>query len=519
MVKFAVTQPPARSPVTATAPTVTYEGGRAHQLDPMSELFTLLVNDMAGEPTFYESASARLTRLQTAVHAATAANPGSVAAMIPWVRNTANMRSVAVVAACEYAAYLTEHPNPAAPPARSVIASAVSRADEPAELLGYWWTYHGRRLPKAVKRGIADAVTRTFTEYSVMKYDGRSAAIAAADLLQIVHPKPRDPRQSALFKWVLDSRYSDNPTLDPESLGVTAAAVVLAETPPEKRREVMRWFGPDYLARAGMTWERLAGWLPDGMDAEAWEHVIPSMGYMATLRNLRNFEQARISTETARLVEDRLTDPDQVAKSRQLPFRFWSAFKHSGTMRFGPALETGLDLTLGNVPKFDGKTLVLVDLSGSMMTPMSARSKIEAWEAGALFAAAIQGSNVDLVGFATHAANIRTETSILRTVQNVDSLRLSRQLGHGTNTWHAVRSAYNRHDRVIIFSDMQTDATHPTKCPVPASVPVYLWDLGGYGKASIKPGTNRHVLAGLSDSSFGLINTLEAGRDAGWPWE
>jgi hypothetical protein len=41
---------------------------------------------------------------------------------------------------------------------------------------------------------------------------------------------------------------------------------------------VLRARGPRALADAGVSWERLSGWLLGGMDAEAWESVIPSMG-------------------------------------------------------------------------------------------------------------------------------------------------------------------------------------------------------------------------------------------------
>jgi hypothetical protein len=76
------------------------------------------------------------------------------------------------------------------------------------------------------------------------------------------------------------------------------------------------------LQRAGWSWERLSGWLPGGMDAAAWEAVIPQMGFMALLRNLRNFDEAKISDSARKYVVDKLSDPEEVAKSRQFPFRF-----------------------------------------------------------------------------------------------------------------------------------------------------------------------------------------------------
>lgn len=523
MPKFATSGGPAlRSPMTATRPTSTYEGAPGFVLDPMSELFSLMVTDMAGEPTFYESANDRLTRLQQAVRAATRLDPASVAAMIPWARNTANMRSVAIVAACEYAVEMMANPHDDFPTIRSVIDSACSRADEPAEILGYWWTFHGRKIPKGVKRGVADAAIRLYTEYSYLKYSGHSKAIKFGDVIELVHPKPKAPWQAALFKAILDEKYvrkSGDTEPDFSSLPTLQSARDLDATPTEERRAKLREVGTTGLYSAGWTWERLGGWLPGGMDAEAWETVIPAMGYMATIRNLRNFEEAGIGKESVRLVNDRISDPAAVAKSRQLPFRFWSAHKNSGSLKFAQALEEALELSLSNVPPLGGKSLVLIDVSGSMHATMSRKSTIMRWEAGAVLAAAIRGSGVDLVGFGTSSAKLKAPASILRTVQAVELLVRDGRLGGGTNLWTAVSQHYEGHKRVIVVTDMQNRDTLPEYCPVGKEIPVYVWDLGGYGKANIQPGKNRHVLAGLSDASFGLIKMLEAGTDAGWPWE
>src|SRR5205814_2838244 len=105
---------------------------------------------------------------------------------------------------------------------------------------------------------------------------------------------------------------------------------------------------PGELAKAGVTWERLSGWLPGGMDRDAWEAAIPNMGYMALLRNLRNFEQVGVREAVLDRVAATLADADEVRQSRQFPYRFWSAYQSSGTVRFGPALEPALAHSLGH---------------------------------------------------------------------------------------------------------------------------------------------------------------------------
>ena len=107
---------------------------------------------------------------------------------------------------------------------------------------------------------------------------------------------------------------------------------------------------PDRLAAAGMTWEALAGWLQGPLDAAAWEALIPSMGYMALLRNLRNFDQAGVPDEVAEQVAARLADPAQVARSRQLPMRFLSAYRAAPSLRWACGAGAGAAGIAGERP-------------------------------------------------------------------------------------------------------------------------------------------------------------------------
>ena len=134
---------------------------------------------MVGEDTFYERAADRDARFAALVHEVTAANPtflagADVAAAgrpAQYLRQTMRMRSAAIVMAAEYVAAGGDG-------GRSVIARTLQRADEPAELLGYWLTRHGRKVPMPIKRGIADAVRRLYTERAALKYDGLVASDA-----------------------------------------------------------------------------------------------------------------------------------------------------------------------------------------------------------------------------------------------------------------------------------------------------------------------------------------------------
>lgn len=501
---------------------VTHEGGAAFVRDEESELFLLAATNMVGEDTFYERAGERDTRFVDLVHEVTAANPDFIAGADPdagrvglaqYLRQDLLMRSAAVVMAAEYVAA-------GGPRGRSVIARALQRADEPAELVGYWMANHGRNLPMPVKRGVADATRRLYTERAALRYDGLSRQIRMADVIELTHPEPAGESQSALFRYLLDRRHHDDAVADAGVLPVLAAAAGLEAVPPEERRSVLRARGPEALAEAGFSWERLSGWLPGGMDAEAWEAVIPSMGVMALVRNLRNFDQASISEASVEAVIARITDEAEVARARLFPYQVWAAYKNAPSDNWKRALGRTLDLTVGNVPTLDG-TLVLIDTSSSMQAAVSNRSTMTRVEVAAVMAmtTAKRAADVDVVIFASDNAPVKSlaGASVLSGVDKVVGLVGS--VGHATYGHTAIARWYDprRHRRVVVFTDdQQHDSGRVSIDHVPL---IYTFDLAGYRPSALPAGEKgRYSLGGFSDATFTAMAVLESGRNAAWPF-
>ncbi|MGW0450501.1 TROVE domain-containing protein [Streptosporangium sandarakinum] len=530
MSKFNTTtvRPAVSSPVkTERTPTGrTHEGAPGYLRDAKGELFLLAVSNMVGEDTFYERAGDRDDRFRRLVHRVAVEDGEWMARFLPWLRNEVNMRSAPVVAALESVkARLAagEHGLN-----RQLVASVLQRADEPGEALAYWTSTHGRAIPKPVKRGVADAVQRLYNERSLLKYDTDSRSYRFGDVIDLVHPAPHPDKrwQGDLFQHALDRRHNRDNDI-PESLTMLRGRAHLTSIPVAERRAIVtggvRDAAAATLADAGMTWEALAGWLQGPMDAEAWAAVIPSMGYMALLRNLRNFDEAGISDEIADRIIAKLIDPDEVARSRQLPFRFYSAYRTAPSLRWGHALDKALTLATGNVPAFPGRTLVLVDTSGSMTSgAISARSQVTPVQAAALFGVALAArGQVDLYGFADHVFkhDVAEGGSVLREMDRFH--RRVGEVGHGTQIAASVRATYSGHDRVIILSDMQTMSGYggDVTGAAPKHIPIYGFNLQGYRHAAMPTGSgNRHEFGGFSDAVFRLIPLLEAGRDAAWPF-
>lgn len=537
-----------KSAITTTGPATTFEGGKAYSRDAKSDLFLLAVTNMVGEDTFYEKAGARDDRYAALVRQVTLEDPEWMYRFIGWLRNDAHMRSASIVAAAEavlarreagvdkmFDASVGGDPGYAVQlGTRAFIPQAMARADEPGEFMGYWVLRTGSKtLPAGVKRGLADAVKKLFNEYAYLKY-GRKDGFQLADLVDLLHPSPEADWQGDLFRHALNERHKRGEAI-PESLKMLRHHKEVMEMPQEGRRAFLGTATAiDRLKAAGITWEQLSGWLGGELDASFWESVIPSMGYMALLRNLRNFEKARISRSARKAVQERLGDPEQVRRSRQFPYRFLSAYRATQSDWWGETLSDALDASVGNLPVFSGRTLVLVDTSASMNGMVSAKSSVRHVDVGALIGVALaaSGSQVDLHGFAG-GGGWRWDTletpvqfkhelpkggSILRGVESFT--RRVGEVGHGTQISQAYKESFRGHDRVILVSDMQSFNSYDgdISTMAPKTTRIFGINTSGYAATvvdSAKP--NRFEVGGFSDRVFEMIRLIEAG-DGGWPF-
>lgn len=498
----------------------TAEGGAGWTRDPRSELFLLAVTNMVSEASFYESAKERDERFVGLIEKVAATDPDWVARFVPYLRNELNMRSASIVMAAELVrARLASKATNATISNRAVIGSAIARADEPAEMVGYWRSHYGRTLPRPISRGIADAVTRLYAERSYVKY-GAGGGYRMADVIELVHPSPRADWQSALFRLALDERHG-HATLpwDPESpyavLATVAGNRAALALEPDSFRAL---FSAEFVSKNGLTWEQASARYGK-LDARFWEAMIPSMGYMAALRNLRNFDEAGLTDEQVAAVADRIADPDNVAVSRQLPLRFYSAYRNT-SVRWHYPLEKALNASLANVPALPGRTLILIDDSGSMDDKLSGRSDLRRRDAAAIFGAALalRAEHPSLIAYANEGVPVRVPEagSVLPL-----AVATERATHGGTQTMDVLASAYDGHDRVVIVTDEQAFATARgvTDRVGGIGVPIYTFNVAGYRAGHLPSGrSNRYAFGGLTDAGFRVISLLERGRDADWPF-
>jgi 60 kDa SS-A/Ro ribonucleoprotein len=272
--------------------TINHEAEKAFVLTPQLELYTAIATAALNDQ-FYEKATDKLVRLRELIAKNDAA---FVARLAVYAREQMYLRSIPMVLAVELA---KQHSGDTM--ISKLTTRIVQRADEIAELLAYYALSNERKnvkqlnkLSKQLQKGLAEAFNK-FDEYQFAKYN-RDAAVKLKDALFLVHPKAKDEAQQLLFDKIVKDELQVPYTWEVElsALGQQKYDSAVLKLAAQKAK---------------------------------WEELIFSnkMGYMATMRNLRNILEADVSKEALNKVCGYIANEKAVANSKQLPFRFLAA--------------------------------------------------------------------------------------------------------------------------------------------------------------------------------------------------
>lgn len=289
--------------------------------------------------------------------------------------------------------------------ASETLTQVIQRPDEMGEFLSIYWKDGRTPVSNQVKKGIANAFVK-FNEYQLAKWDKNSAAVSLRDVMFITHPKPQSAEQEALFKRIASQEL---------------------ETPD--------------------TWETQ---LSSGADKkETFTRLMAEkkLGALAFLRNLRNMANAGVSEDAIRAYGN------TVDVTKVLPFRYIAAARI--VPQFEDMLEAMMFRSLADVEKLPGKTLLMVDVSGSMFgTTVSEKSDLDRFDAAAALAMLCKEKceSLDIYSFSNNAVRVAPRSGFaLR-----EAINKSQNHG-GTNLGASLAQVgtYN-YDRVIVITDEQS---------------------------------------------------------------
>ena len=374
---------------------VTHEGAPAMEIDAYQELKRSLMACMLWEDTFYESGieiSQRIEKLVGQVKPEEAKNLAIEA------REQMKLRHAPLWVA-RAMARLPEHRKLVG----ETLARIIQRPDELTEFLAIYWKDGKEPLASQVKKGLARAFNK-FDAYQLAKYN-RDGQIKLRDVMFLVHPKPKDKEQEKVWKQLVDGTLHAPDTWE-----------VALSTGKNKKE----------------TWTRLL--------------LEKKLGSLALLRNLRNMKEVGVD---ASLIAESIK---QMKVDKVLPFRFISAAQYAP--EFTEELEEAMLKSLELEQKLRGKTILLIDVSGSMEDPLSKKSEMTRMDAAASLAILARElcRKVEIYTF----SNDVVEVPNIRGFKLVDAI-IDSQYHSGTYLGKAVEEInYKEYDRLIVFTDEQS---------------------------------------------------------------
>jgi 60 kDa SS-A/Ro ribonucleoprotein len=323
-------------------------------------------------------------------------------------------------------------------------------------------------------RGMGKAVTHaagrwlaSISQYHAIKYGAESQEMSLRDIYRLTRPKLTG-EANAIARWIVKGEVAPDSGLT-HILGYErfkAAARAYRENPTESGEQEMLAL----IAEHRLPWEVVTSQVAGS--TAVWTAMAHQMPYMALLRNLNNALKYGVVGREAALayICATLGDPERVAKSKQLPFRFVSALKaiekETGERveRLRAVLNDALELSFANMPELGARVLIANDISGSMSAKPSSRSDMTMAELAGIFAAAAfkKATDGEIVSFDTQAHPRAVETSQRLT----EIAQAISENGGGTSLSAPLEYAFagkRVYDVAIFLADSESWVDHLTK--------------------------------------------------------
>jgi len=396
----------------------THEDGTAAKINFYLTLKRSVLANLLWENTFYENGESVVERIKSLVKKV---DNKKIMNLAIEARNKFNLRHVPLLLARELARKKYKVSN--------LLYEIIQRPDELSEFLAIYWKDGKIPIAKQIKKGLAKAFTK-FDEYQLAKWN-RKKDIMLRDVLFLTHAKPLDKKQENLWKRLIDDKL---------------------ETPD--------------------TWETN---LSAGKNKkEAWERLLEEnkLGAMALIMNLRNIIKANVNNE---LVKNALIN---MKTEKVFPYRFYMAEKFAPG--YSKELEQAMFKSSKEFEKLSGKTILLLDISGSMANSMSMKSETTRASASAGLAMLIKEicEDSEVFVFNTEISRIPERRGFALADKITSSVR------GGTYLGKAIEYINNfNYDRLIVFTDEQSADDVPSPSGKGYIINVASYENGiGYGK-------------------------------------
>lgn len=269
-----------------------------------------------------------------------------------------------------------------------------------------------------------------------------------ADILKMVHPKPKDAEKEALYGYFIGR------DIDADKL-------------PETVKAFEKFKNGDSKEVPNVPFQMLTA-LP--ISTPEWTEIARNAPWQMTRMNLNTFQRHGVfaDAEMVELIADRLRDRESIKRAKVFPYQLLAAYTTAANNKEMPrqitdALQDAMEIATENVPEINGKVFVFPDISGSMHSAVTgyrkgATSAVRCLDVAALVAAAILRKNptAEVIPFSDSVveARLNPRDSVMTNAQKLASLPSG-----GTNCSAPLREL-NRHksraDLLIYVSDNES---------------------------------------------------------------
>jgi 60 kDa SS-A/Ro ribonucleoprotein len=340
---------------------------------------------------------------------------------------------------------------------RKYTSKIVIRPDEVKTcLLLHRYFFGHKTMKNCLAQGLSDTLS-TFGERALLKYDSNHYP-TWKDVVQTLPRKKNRPMSKEISTYFLSGNVIDS------------VKTPILSARQELGKKLVFDDEAKHLAKASfVNWEVLLSQFPNSK-VEVWEFLISEnlIGYMALLRNLRNILECNVSYPLIEKVSETLSNRENVLSSKQLPFRFYSAYKtiellnncdESKVSEVLSSIEKAVNISSENI-NLPGITAIFVDVSGSMNSPVSGNSSVSCEDVASVMGAIVAKASdrAYLFEFATDVRSIRySKTDSVLGIANRFASGEGVN-GHSTEAWKIPQMLETLGlvpDRVIVLSDMQ----------------------------------------------------------------
>lgn len=235
---------------------------------------------------------------------------------------------------------------------------------------------------------------------------------AMADIIKMVHPRPRDEERARLYAYLIGKT--------PEVMPKAVAEFEAFKKTAKGDRKV-----PNVPFQMLTALE---------LSDKEWTEIAKNARWQMTRMNLNTFLRHGVlkDEKMVKMLAERLVNEKDIKGAKAFPYQLMAAYLNvDGEMprALSNALQDALEVATQNVPRYKGKVYVCVDISGSMSSAITGNrpgstSKVRCVEVAGLIASCVLRNcdNAEVIPFHTTAVvanDLNARDSVMTNAQKI----------------------------------------------------------------------------------------------------